>query len=238
AQQKRKEKGYPVVPVQLHSVFSGNPGTGKTTVAEIYADVLKQCGLLKRGHTVVVSRSDLVAGYVGQTAMKTKRKIREALGGVLFIDEAYALYNGGRDDFGKEAIETIVDEMTKHNENLVVILAGYQHEMEQLVESNPGLSSRFKKYFYFPDYDEKDLIEMTHFQANSYGYHFNEWAESFLREKYTDHKVRGNGRFVNNLVNEAIQFQAIRIMDDEAEDMNELELADLEKAWNTVRRES
>jgi SpoVK/Ycf46/Vps4 family AAA+-type ATPase len=238
AQQKRKENGYPVVPIQLHSVFSGNPGTGKTTVAEIYADVLKQCGLLKRGHTVVVSRSDLVAGYVGQTAMKTKRKIREALGGVLFIDEAYALYNGGRDDFGKEAIETIVDEMTKHNENLVVILAGYQHEMEQLVESNPGLSSRFKKYFYFPDYDEKELIEMTHFQANSYGYHFNEWAESFLREKYTDHKVRGNGRFVNNLVNEAIQFQAIRIMEDEAEDMNELELSDLEKAWNTVRRES
>ncbi|ARI77406.1 AAA family ATPase [Halobacillus mangrovi] len=238
AQQMRKEKGFPVVPIQLHSVFSGNPGTGKTTVAEIYADVLKQCGLLKRGHTVVVSRSDLVAGYVGQTAMKTKRKIREALGGVLFIDEAYALYNGGRDDFGKEAIETLVDEMTKHNENLVVILAGYQHEMEQLVESNPGLSSRFKKFFRFPDYDERELLEMTHYQAKSYGYHFNEWAESFLLEKYTDHRIRGNGRFVNNLVNEAIQFQAIRIMEDEAEDMNELELVDLEKAWNTVRRES
>ncbi|MBX0356342.1 AAA family ATPase [Halobacillus sp. Nhm2S1] len=238
AQQKRKEKGYPVVPIQLHSVFSGNPGTGKTTVAEIYADVLKECGLLKRGHTVVVSRSDLVAGYVGQTAIKTKRKIREALGGVLFIDEAYALYNGGRDDFGKEAIETLVDEMTKHNENLVVVLAGYQREMEQLVESNPGLSSRFKKYFHFPDYTEDELIAMTHYQAQQYGYHFNEWAESFLLEKYTDHKVRGNGRFINNLVNEAIQFQAIRIMENEAEDMNELELVDLEKAWHTVRRES
>ncbi|GEN54040.1 AAA family ATPase [Halobacillus faecis] len=238
AQQKRKEKGYPVVPIQLHSVFSGNPGTGKTTVAEIYADVLKECGLLKRGHTVVVSRSDLVAGYVGQTAIKTKRKIREALGGVLFIDEAYALYNGGRDDFGKEAIETLVDEMTKHNENLVVVLAGYQREMEQLVESNPGLSSRFKKYFHFPDYTEDELIDMTHYQAQQYGYHFNEWAESFLLEKYTDHKVRGNGRFINNLVNEAIQFQAIRIMENEAEDMNELELVDLEKAWHTVRRES
>ncbi|SDO88941.1 AAA family ATPase [Halobacillus aidingensis] len=238
AQQKRKEKGYPVVPIQLHSVFSGNPGTGKTTVAEIYADVLKECGLLKRGHTVVVSRSDLVAGYVGQTAIKTKRKIREALGGVLFIDEAYSLYNGGRDDFGKEAIETLVDEMTKHNENLVVVLAGYQREMEQLVESNPGLSSRFKKYFHFPDYTEEELIAMTHYQAQQYGYHFNEWAESFLLEKYTDHKVRGNGRFINNLVNEAIQFQAIRIMEDEAEDMNELELVDLEKAWNMVRRES
>lgn len=238
AQQKRKEKGYPVVPIQLHSVFSGNPGTGKTTVAEIYADVLKECGLLKRGHTVVVSRSDLVAGYVGQTAIKTKRKIREALGGVLFIDEAYSLYNGGRDDFGKEAIETLVDEMTKHNENLVVVLAGYQREMEQLVESNPGLSSRFKKYFHFPDYTEEELIAMTHYQAKQYGYHFNEWAESFLLEKYTDHKVRGNGRFINNLVNEAIQFQAIRIMENEVEDMNELELVDLEKAWHMVRRES
>lgn len=238
AQQKRKEKGYPVVPIQLHSVFSGNPGTGKTTVAEIYADVLKSCGLLKRGHTVVVSRSDLVAGYVGQTAIKTKRKIREALGGVLFIDEAYSLYNGGRDDFGKEAIETLVDEMTKHNENLVVILAGYHHEMEQLVESNPGLSSRFKKYFKFPDYEEGELIAMTHYQATQYGYHFNEWAESFLLEKYRDHRIRGNGRFVNNLVNEAIQFQAIRIMDGVADDLNELELEDLEKAWKTMRRES
>lgn len=238
AQQKRKETGYPVVPIQLHSVFSGNPGTGKTTVAEIYADVLKECGLLKRGHTVVVSRSDLVAGYVGQTAIKTKRKIREALGGVLFIDEAYSLYKGGRDDFGKEAIETLVDEMTKHNENLVVILAGYQQEMEQLVESNPGLSSRFKKYFHFPDYTEDELIEMTHYQAMQYGYHFNEWAESFLLEKYRDHKIRGNGRFINNLVNEAIQFQAIRIMSDEAGDMNELQLEDLEKAWNMIRRES
>ncbi|SFG61409.1 AAA+-type ATPase, SpoVK/Ycf46/Vps4 family [Halobacillus alkaliphilus] len=237
-QQKRKEKGYPVVPIQLHSVFSGNPGTGKTTVAEIYSDILKQCGLLKRGHMVVVSRSDLVAGYVGQTAMKTKRKIREALGGVLFIDEAYSLYNGGRDEFGKEAIETIVDEMTKHNENLVVILAGYQREMEQLVESNPGLSSRFKKYFHFPDYNEQELLEMTHFQAQQFGYTFNEWAEEFLLEKYKNHGIRGNGRFVNNLVNEAIQYQATRIVDDELADMNEIVVNDLEKAWQAVRRES
>ncbi|MCA0969029.1 AAA family ATPase [Halobacillus litoralis] len=238
AQQKRKEKGYPVVPIQLHSVFSGNPGTGKTTVADIYAGVLKQCGLLKRGHMVVVSRSDLVAGYVGQTAMKTKKKIREALGGVLFIDEAYSLYNGGRDDFGKEAIETLVDEMTKHNENLVVVLAGYQREMEQLVESNPGLSSRFKKYFQFPDYDERELLDMTHYLASEFGYHFNEWTEAFLLEKFKDYAVRGNGRFIHNLVNEAIQFQAIRIIDGEETDMNELELNDLEQAWNTLRRES
>ncbi|WJE17572.1 AAA family ATPase [Halobacillus sp. ACCC02827] len=238
AQQKRKEQGYPVVPIQLHSVFSGNPGTGKTTVADIYAGVLKECGLLKRGHMVVVSRSDLVAGYVGQTAIKTKRKIREALGGVLFIDEAYSLYNGGRDEFGKEAIETLVDEMTKHNENLVVILAGYEKEMEQLVDSNPGLSSRFKKYFRFPDYAEQELLQMTHYQSAQYGYHFNEWTESFLLEKFTDHSIQGNGRFIHNLVNEAIQFQAIRILEVEEADMNVLELNDFEKAWNMVRRES
>ncbi len=138
----------PNVPIQLHSVFSGNPGTGKTTVAKIFAKILKDCGLLKRGHLVIASRGDLVAGYVGQTAIKTKNKIREALGGVLFIDEAYALFRGEK-DFGKEAIDTLVDEMTKHNENLVVILAGYKEEMERFIKSNPGLESRFKKILPF-----------------------------------------------------------------------------------------
>ncbi|MFQ3543224.1 AAA family ATPase [Halobacillus rhizosphaerae] len=237
AQQARKEEGYPVVPIQLHSIFSGNPGTGKTTVASIYSDVLKNCGLLKRGHMVVVSRSDLVAGYVGQTAIKTKRKIREALGGVLFIDEAYSLYNGGRDDFGKEAIETLVDEMTKHNENLVIILAGYQYEMEQLVESNPGLASRFKKYFYFPDYNEEELLAMTSHQSEKYGYQLNEACRTFLLGKFKDHRIRGNGRFVDNLVNEAIQYQSIRVVSNDLEDMNQLIELDMEKAWHALRRE-
>ena len=125
----RRNHGLPIVPIQLHSVFTGNPGTGKTTVAKIYAELLKECGLLKRGHLIVTSRADFVAGYVGQTALKTKRKIREALGGVLFIDEAYSLLGQTAGDFGKEVIDTLVDEMTKHNENLVVILAGYSNEM-------------------------------------------------------------------------------------------------------------
>ncbi len=141
-QQARKSKGAPAVPIQLHAVFTGNPGTGKTTIAKIYAAILKERGLLKRGHLVVASRSDLVAGYVGQTAAKTKTVIRDALGGVLFIDEAYSLFRGSQ-DFGKEAIDTLVDEMTKHNENLVVVLAGYQQEMKQFIDSNPGLASRF-----------------------------------------------------------------------------------------------
>ncbi|WP_163530829.1 AAA family ATPase [Halobacillus ihumii] len=237
SQQKRKERGYPVVPIQLHSVFFGNPGTGKTTVADIYAQVLKECGLLKRGHVVVVSRSDLVAGYVGQTAIKTKRKIREALGGVLFIDEAYGLYNGGRDDFGKEAIETLVDEMTRHNENLVVILAGYQQEMKQLIASNPGLSSRFKKYLFFPDYDEQQLLDMLIYQTSQYGYELSEEVEPYLLHQFQSHKIEGNGRFINNLVNEAIQYQAIRLMEEDSDSWNTLTLNDLTNAWHNVRRE-
>ncbi|MFC7060333.1 AAA family ATPase [Halobacillus seohaensis] len=237
-QQQRKESGYPIVPIQLHSVFSGNPGTGKTTVADIYADILKDRGLLKRGHVVVVSRSDLVAGYVGQTAIKTKKKIREALGGVLFIDEAYALYNSGRDDFGKEAIETIVDEMTKHNENLVVILAGYKREMNQLIESNPGLSSRFKKYLMFPDYSEDELLEMAIYQTNLYDYHLEEDAQRYLIEKFNNHQIRGNGRFVNNLINESIQYQSLRLMKSDNQAINNLTKSDVLQAWNSVRGEN
>ncbi len=238
AQQQRKEYGLPIVPIELHSVFSGNPGTGKTTVADIYARILKECGLLKRGHIVVASRSDLVAGYVGQTAMKTKKKVREALGGVLFIDEAYALHSKGRDDFGKEAIETLVDEMTRHNENLVVILAGYQYEMQQLIESNPGLSSRFKKYFHFPDYTETELLEIANHLTSQYEYEIEEGAKQFLLQQFRQHNVRGNGRFVTNIVNEAIQFQSFRLFESNEEgQINLLTLEDWQKAWQTVRGE-
>jgi len=235
-QQRRKEEGLPSVPIQLHAVFSGNPGTGKTTVAHIYAQILKNCGLLKRGHVVVASRSDLVAGYVGQTSMKTKKKIREALGGVLFIDEAYSLFKSGSNDFGKEAIDTLVDEMTKHNENLVVILAGYKQEMKALIQSNPGLSSRFKKFFHFPDYTADELVDITLYQAKQYQYELSDEAISYLTEQYKQHSVEGNGRFVKNLVDEAIQYQALRI--DEAEQMDSFHILskdDVQNAWNAVK---
>ncbi|WP_371925816.1 AAA family ATPase [Halobacillus sp. A5] len=238
AQQKRRDEGFPVVPIELHSVFSGNPGTGKTTVADIYARILKECGLLKRGHMVVASRSDLVAGYTGQTAIKTKKKIREALGGVLFIDEAYSLHSKGRDDFGKEAIETLIDEMTKHNENLVVILAGYQYEMQQLINSNPGLDSRFKKYFHFPDYTETELLDMTVQLTLEYDYKIEEEAQRFLLEQFRQHNIRGNGRFVTNIVTEAIQFQSYRLFESGGLDgMNWLVKEDWQKAWQTIRGE-
>ncbi|MBM7552623.1 AAA family ATPase [Thalassobacillus pellis] len=236
-QQKRKQNGLPHVPVQLHSVFTGNPGTGKSTVAKIYAGILKQCGLLKRGHVITSSRSDLVAGFVGQTAIKTKKKIREALGGVLFIDEAYSLYKGGRDDFGKEAVETLVDEMTKHDENLVVILAGYDKEMDKLIDSNPGLASRFKKYIHFPDYDPHALLQMTIYQSGLYEYELEEQAKSFLFEKFQTTNISGNGRFVNNLINEAIQYQALRLENEKQIEMSVLSKGDMKQAWNDIQGE-
>ncbi|GAA5415209.1 Holliday junction ATP-dependent DNA helicase RuvB [Paraliobacillus ryukyuensis] len=238
-QQQRKQQGYPAVPIQLHAVFSGNSGTGKTTVAKIYSELLKDCGLLKRGHFVIASRSDLVAGYVGQTAVKTKQKIREALGGVLFIDEAYSLFRG-QNDFGKEAIDTLVDEMTKHNENLVVILAGYKQEMQQFIDSNPGLASRFKKYFHFLDYNADELIQITNYHVKNYQYQLDGDAASYLFTQFNNNKINGNARFVVNLVDEAIQFQALRLEDSEDSSENFLLLtkADVEKAWLAVKGEN
>lgn len=238
-QQLRKEKGLPAVPIQLHSVFTGNPGTGKTTVAKIYAELLKECGMLKRGHLIVSSRVDFVAGYVGQTAIKTKKKIREALGGVLFIDEAYSLLGQSAGDFGKEVIDTLVDEMTKHNENLVVILAGYPAEMDMLLESNPGLRSRFKKFFHFPDYTVDELLLIIRNYAEKYQYKMKDEAIVFLSGKLSETEINGNGRFATNLVDEAIQSQAYRLIGNEAiEDLDDdvlyLEKQDFEAALNKL----
>ncbi|MCM3727495.1 AAA family ATPase [Neobacillus cucumis] len=234
-QQFRRSKGLPAVPIQLHAVFTGNPGTGKTTVAKIYAEFLKECGILKRGHLIVASRADFVAGYVGQTAGKTKQKIKEALGGVLFIDEAYSLISQTAGDFGKEVIDTLVDEMTKQNENLVVVLAGYPNEMNQLLESNPGLRSRFKKFFLFPDYTNEELLEIMINYAGKFQYQLTEDAKNLLLQTMEAESFKGNGRFATNLVDEMIQAQALRLMDGvEEEGLLEkallLELEDIEKA--------
>jgi SpoVK/Ycf46/Vps4 family AAA+-type ATPase len=234
-QQYRMNNGLPPVPIQLHSVFTGNPGTGKTTVAKIYAELLKECGILKRGHLIVASRADFVAGYVGQTAGKTKKKIREALGGVLFIDEAYSLFSSRSGDFGKEVIDTLVDEMTKLNENLVVVLAGYPHEMDLLLESNPGLRSRFKKFFLFPDYSSEELLEIMAVYADSFQYQLTVDAKVLLLQKMDEESFKGNGRFATNMVDEMIQAQASRLMEaEEDEDLFEksllLEVDDVIKA--------
>ncbi|WP_254782367.1 AAA family ATPase [Bacillus sp. OK048] len=238
-QQFRKNNGLPTVPIQLHSVFTGNPGTGKTTVAKIYAELLRECGMLKRGHLIVASRADFVAGYVGQTAGKTKKKIREALGGVLFIDEAYSLLSPTAGDFGKEVVDTLVDEMTKHNENLVVVLAGYPNEMDQLLESNPGLRSRFKKFFLFPDYSAEELLDIIESYVESFQYNLTDQAKSLLKQKMKDSSFRGNGRFATNLADEMFQAQAMRLMgeggeEDILEQAIHIESEDVDIAFNKM----
>jgi len=238
-QQERNKQGLPTVPLQLHSVFTGNPGTGKTTVAKIFAELLKECGLLKRGHLVTVGRADLTAGYVGQTALKTKKKIREALGGVLFIDEAYSLFRESPGDFGKEAIDTIVEEMTKHHENLVIILAGYPNEMERLLSSNPGLKSRFKKFFYFPDYQPKELITIMKNIAHQYEYILEDPCFPELLKRLEEVRPNGNGRLAENLIYTAIEQQAVRLSKQQ-KISNEIELktitlTDVLEAWEQLR---
>jgi SpoVK/Ycf46/Vps4 family AAA+-type ATPase len=241
-QKLRREKGLPVVPIQLHAVFSGNPGTGKTTVAKIYAEFLKEYGILKRGHLIITSRSDFVAGYVGQTAIKTKKKIKESLGGVLFIDEAYSLLSEGNGDFGKEMIDTLVDEMTKHNENLVVVLAGYPDQMDDLLESNPGLRSRFKKFFHFPDYTVEELITMMISYSENYQYQITEEALGFLHSTLQNISINGNGRFAANLMDEAIQAQALRMVEGNVDNQeffepdSYLEKTDIEMALSKLSR--
>ncbi|WP_445505415.1 AAA family ATPase [Niallia sp. 03091] len=212
-QQVRREKGQTLLPIQLHAVFTGNPGTGKTTVAKLYAQFLKNCGMLKRGHLIVTSRADLVAGYVGQSAIKTKKKIKESLGGVLFIDEAYSLLNGSNQDFGKEVIDTLVMEMTKHNENLVVILAGYPNETEELLASNPGLKSRFKKFIHFEDYNAEQLINIMKAYASSYDYILTDEAITYIMQELNTTSIQGNGRFATNVIDEAVQLQALRLLE-------------------------
>lgn len=243
AQQKRKEIGLPAVPFQLHSIFSGNPGTGKTTVASIYARLLKDVGVLKRGHLVVASRADLVAGYVGQTSIKTKKKIREALGGVLFIDEAYSLFKEGGSDFGKEAVETLVDEMTKHKENLVVIMAGYPYEMEQLLNSNPGLRSRFKKFFQFPDYSPEELVQIGEKYCDHFAYEMANEAKEWLLQQFHVRVPEGNGRLIENVVADALQEQAVRVTKlsdltgkELREELSLVTKEDIETAYNRVKR--
>ncbi|WP_242845510.1 AAA family ATPase [Butyrivibrio sp. WCE2006] len=214
-QKMRKDEGMKSVPVSLHLVFTGNPGTGKTTVARIISRIYKQIGVLSSGQLIEVDRSGLVAGYVGQTALKTQEKINQALGGVLFIDEAYAL-SQENDAFGQEAIDTILKAMEDHRDDLVVIVAGYTKPMEKFINSNPGLKSRFNKYIEFPDYSVDELEEIFNMNLNKYEYELEEDAKKHVREMISQRKLSrlenfANAREIRNLFEEIVTNQARRI---------------------------
>lgn len=212
---QRREAGLPVVERRtLHMVFKGNPGTGKTTVARLLAGMLKEMGLLRSGQLIEVDRSDLVAGYTGQTAIKTRERVAEALGGVLFVDEAYALVNDQRDSFGREALDTLVKAMEDHRDNLVVIFAGYSNEMDHMLRINPGVRSRFPNVITFHDYTVEELLAIARRFLGARRFHLTAEAERKLQElcaRAVNDPEAGNARFVRNVVEQVERNQALRL---------------------------
>lgn len=235
-QKLRKDKGNKTVPVSLHLVFNGNPGTGKTTIARILAKLYKEIGILSKGQLVEVDRSGLVAGFVGQTATKTQEKIQEAMGGILFIDEAYTLAKEGN-DFGQEAIDTILKAMEDNRDDFIVIVAGYTEPMEKFISSNPGLKSRFNKYINFPDYSVEELIRIFDMNCSKYGYLLSDEARECI-DRIIGYKIEhkddnfANAREIRNLFEGIITNQATRVAEIEEptdEQLNTIEKADMEE---------
>lgn len=238
----REEAGLPVPPMSLHMVFLGNPGTGKTTVARLLARIYHSIGVLSKGQLVEVDRSGLVAGFVGQTALKTQEVIQKALGGVLFIDEAYALTNqDSPNDFGQEAVEVILKGMEDNRDDLIVIVAGYTDLMTDFIHSNPGLESRFNKYFYFEDYNGEQLAEIFRSQCERNGYTLDQETDKAAAEAFgVMYEQRdenfGNARDVRNIFESAVARQANRVAAMEAptkEDLMALTIEDLDLAEET-----
>ncbi len=238
--QARKQQGLKVPSISYHCVFTGNPGTGKTTVARILGDIYRELGILKSGHLVETDRSGLVGSYVGETAIKTNKLIDSALDGVLFIDEAYALAGGGKSDYGAEAIATLLKRMEDDRDKLVVVVAGYSKEMRAFLDANSGMRSRFNRYINFPDYSAEELAEMFRMRAKKNQFILSPELDAALvpyMKKATRHPDPqfGNGRFVRNVFETAVERQALRLgseTDLSKEQLMTLTLADLDPNAN------
>ena len=229
----RAKKGFKTAEVSKHMIFTGNPGTGKTTIARIVSKMMKVAGVLENGQLVEVSRSDLVGKYVGHTAPLTMSVINSALGGVLFIDEAYSLYRGKDDSFGLEAIDTLVKAMEDHRDDLIVILAGYKKEMESFLDANSGLKSRFANIINFPDYTGEQMLQIAQNIARGKDYVIDEEASAKLLEYFTmvqskEDSTSGNGRLARNVVEAAILKQSRRVLMDENADISLLKQEDFD----------
>jgi stage V sporulation protein K len=236
-ERRRREQGLPVTPMSLHMVFTGPPGVGKTVVARALGTIYAAVGVLRRGHVVEVDREGLVAGYIGQTATKTLAVCKNALNGILFIDEAYSLVFGGQGDFGQEAISTILKFMEDNRDRIVVIVAGYPDKMHRLLESNPGLASRFTRRIDFPPYGEEELLEIfTRLTAQ----------EQLVLPPGFEPRVRpwigsargwedwGNARSMRTLVERVREAQASRIANDPNADLSTLTIEDIDRAVETM----